>query len=48
MSRARPDLWGSHPGNRWLYPDTTKRKNKNGSVAEYYQLAHNEHHLVSG
>ena len=31
-----------------MYLRTTKRKNKDGSVAEYYQLAHNERHPVSG
>ena len=27
-----------------MYLRTTKRKNKNGTVTEYYQLAHNERH----
>ena len=27
-----------------MYLRTTKRKNKDGSVVEYYQLAHNERH----
>jgi transposase len=31
-----------------MYLRTTRRKNKDGSVAEYYQLAHNERHPVSG
>ena len=31
-----------------MYLHTAKRKNKDGSVAEYYQLAHNERHPVSG
>jgi transposase len=30
-----------------MYLRTTKRKNKNGSVVEYYQLAHNERHPVT-
>jgi hypothetical protein len=30
-----------------MYLRTTKRKNKDGSVAEYYQLAHNERHPVT-
>jgi len=31
-----------------MYLRTTKRKNKDGSVVEYYQLAHNERHPVTG
>jgi transposase len=31
-----------------MYLRKTKRKNKDGSVVEYYQLAHNERHPVSG
>jgi hypothetical protein len=31
-----------------MYLRTTRRKNKNGSSAEYYQLAHNERHPVTG
>lgn len=31
-----------------MYLRTTKRKNKDGSVVEYFQLAHNERHPVSG
>ena len=27
-----------------MYLRTTRRKNKDGSVTEYYQLAHNERH----
>ena len=27
-----------------MYLRSTKRKNKDGSVTEYYQLAHNERH----
>ena len=27
-----------------MYLRTTKRKNKDGSVVQYYQLAHNERH----
>jgi hypothetical protein len=27
-----------------MYLRTTRRKNKDGSVVEYYQLAHNERH----
>jgi len=27
-----------------MYLRTTKRKNKDGSIVEYYQLAHNERH----
>ena len=30
-----------------MYLRTTRRKNKDGSVAEYYQLAHNERHPVT-
>ncbi len=31
-----------------MYLRKTKRKNKDGSVARYYQLAHNERHPVTG
>ena len=31
-----------------MYLRTTKRKNKDGSVVEYFQLAHNERHPVTG
>jgi transposase len=31
-----------------MYLRTTRRKNKDGSVVEYYQLAHNERHPVNG
>jgi len=31
-----------------MYLRTTKRKNKNGSVVEYYQLAHNKRHQETG
>ena len=31
-----------------MYLRTTKRKNKDGSIAKYYQLAHNERHPVTG
>jgi hypothetical protein len=31
-----------------MYLRTTSRKNKNGSVTQYYQLAHNERHPVTG
>lgn len=31
-----------------MYLRKTKRKNKDGSVAQYYQLAHNERHPVTG
>jgi transposase len=31
-----------------MYLRTTKRKNKNGSVVEYYQLAHNKRHPETG
>lgn len=31
-----------------MYLRTTKRKNKDGSVVEYYQLAHNERHEGTG
>jgi len=31
-----------------MYLRTTRRKNKDGSVVEYYQLAHNERHPVTG
>jgi transposase len=31
-----------------MYVRTTRRKNKDGSVAEYYQLAHNERHPITG
>ena len=27
-----------------MYLRTTRRKNKDGSIVEYYQLAHNERH----
>jgi hypothetical protein len=30
-----------------MYLRATKRKNKDGSVVEYYQLAHNERHPVT-
>jgi hypothetical protein len=30
-----------------MYLITAKRKNKNGSVVEYYQPAHNERHPVT-
>ena len=30
-----------------MYLHTTKRKNKGGSVVEYYRLAHNERHSLS-
>ena len=30
-----------------MYLRTTRRKNKDGSVVEYYQLAHNERHPVT-
>ena len=30
-----------------MYLRTTKRKNKDGSIVEYYQLAHNERHPVT-
>jgi len=30
-----------------MYLRTTKRKKKDGSVIEYYQLAHNERHPVT-
>ena len=30
-----------------MYLRSTKRKNKDGSVVEYYQLAHNERHPVT-
>ena len=31
-----------------MYLRTTRRKNKDGSVAQYYQLAHNERHPETG
>jgi len=31
-----------------MYLRTTRRKNKDGSVVEYYQLAHNERHPITG
>ena len=31
-----------------MYLRTTKRKNKDGSTVEYFQLAHNERHPVTG
>ena len=31
-----------------MYLRTTRRKNKDGSVVEYYQLAHNERHPTTG
>jgi hypothetical protein len=31
-----------------MYLRTTKRKNKDGSVVEYYQLAHNKRHPETG
>ena len=31
-----------------MYLRTTSRKNKNGSIVEYYQLAHNERHPETG
>jgi len=31
-----------------MYLRTTRRKNKNGSVVAYYQLAHNERHPITG
>ena len=31
-----------------MYLRTTRRKNKDGSVVEYYQLAHNERHRDTG
>jgi len=31
-----------------MYLRTSKRKNKDGSVVEYYHLAHNERHPISG
>jgi transposase len=31
-----------------MYLRTTKRKNKDGSVVEYFQLAHNERHPITG
>jgi transposase len=31
-----------------MYLRTTRRKNKDGSVVEYYQLAHNERHRITG
>ena len=31
-----------------MYLRTTQRKNKDGSVTKYYQLAHNERHPVTG
>ena len=30
-----------------MYLRTTQRKNKDGSVTKYYQLAHNERHPVT-
>jgi len=31
-----------------MYLRTTQRKNKDGSIVQYYQLAHNERHPVTG
>ena len=31
-----------------MYLRTTRRKNKNGTATEYYQLAHNERHPETG
>lgn len=31
-----------------MYLRTTKRRNKDGSIVEYYQLAHNERHPATG
>ena len=31
-----------------MYLRTSRRRNKDGSVTEYYQLAHNERHPTSG
>jgi hypothetical protein len=31
-----------------MYLRTTKRKNRDGSVVEYYQLAHNVRHAETG
>jgi hypothetical protein len=31
-----------------MYLRTTRRKNKDGSVVEYYQLAHNLRHAETG
>jgi transposase len=31
-----------------MYLRTTRRKNKDGSIVEYYQLAHNERHPITG
>jgi hypothetical protein len=31
-----------------MYLRTTRRKNKDGSVVEYYQLAHNVRHAETG
>jgi len=31
-----------------MYLRTTRRQNKDGSIAEYYQLAHNERHPATG
>jgi hypothetical protein len=31
-----------------MYLRTTKRKNKDGSIVEYYQLAHNHRHPDTG
>lgn len=31
-----------------MYLRTTRRKNKDGSVTQYYQLAHNERHPITG
>jgi hypothetical protein len=31
-----------------MYLRTTQRKNKDGTVTVYYQLAHNERHPVTG
>ena len=36
------DIWVS------MYLRTIKRKNKDGSVVEYYQLAHNKRHPETG
>jgi len=33
---------------RKMYLRTTRRQNKDGSIAEYYQLAHNERHPDTG
>jgi len=31
-----------------MYLRTTQRRNKDGSIVQYYQLAHNERHPVTG